>query len=282
MALALALPFAAAYGLYRVAVTETPRVPRAQGLGQAELERGRRIYRQFFPVWPVREAVRHVQLTAEDLDLGLNYVLGRNGQGYSHTRVSSDALRLDLSLRLTPPLEGHFLNLSLTFRPAGSGLQIDGLQLGALPIPVALARPLLDRALAASPAAEHLPLIEGMLREVKLRPGQIHLTLAWDQDSVRAAIDVASRQLAGVGPQQLAAYRQHLQGLAARRPRPDFGTVMGELFALARQRSGRGDAVAENRALLIALAETANGLRLGLPAAGKLHLGGLSLAGRGD
>lgn len=280
--LALALPIAAAYGLYRVAVTEAPRVARVQALGQAELERGRRIYRQFFPDWPVREAVRHVLLTAEDLDLGLNYLLGRPGQGYARTRVSSDALRLHLSLRLTPPLEGRFLNLSLAFRPAGAGLRLEGLKLGPLPIPVALARPLLDRVLAASPAAEHLPVIQGMLREVKLRPGLVHLTLAWDQASVRAAIDVAGRQLAGVGPQQLAAYRQHLQGLAARRPRPDFGTVMGELFDLARQRSGRGGAVAENHALLIALAETANGLRLGLPGAGKLHLGGLSLAGRGD
>lgn len=40
--------------------------------------------------------------------------------------------------------------------------------------------------------------------------------------------------------------------------------------------------MAENRAVLIALAETANGLRLGMPGAGNLHLGGLSLAGRGD
>jgi hypothetical protein len=156
------------------------------------------------------------------------------------------------------------------------------LWLGALPVPGVLARPLLARVLAASPAGEHLPLFEGMLREVKLGPGRLHLTLGWDQDSVRAAIDVAGRQLAGVGPQQLAAYRHHLQGLAARRPPPDFGTVVGELFDLARQRSAQGDAVTENRALLIALAEIANGLRLGLPGAGALHLRGLHLAGRGD
>ena len=84
----------------------------------------------------------------------------------------------------------------------------------------------LDHVLAASPAGEHLPLLEGMLREV--------------------------------------------------------GTVMGELYALARQRSTRGDAAAENRALLIALAEIANGVGLGWPGAGALHLGGLNLAGRGD
>lgn len=280
--LALTLPLLAAYGLYRTAVSERPRVVHVQGLGQADLEQGRRIYRQLFPVWPTREAVRRVHLTAQDLDLGLNFLLDRSRQGYVRTRVTGDELRLDLSLRLERPLRGRYLNLGLGFRPAGAGLQLTRLRLGALPVPVALARPLLDHVLAASPAAEHLPLFERLLREVRLAPGVVHLTLAWDQDGVRAAIDVAGRQIAGVGPQQLAAYRGQLQGLAARRPPPDFGTLMGELFGLARQRSAQGDAVAENRALLIALAEIANGARLGLPGARALHLGGLDLAGRGD
>lgn len=280
--LALTLPFVGVYGLYRAAITERPRVVHVQGLSQADLERGRRIYRQFFPVWPTREPVRRIHLGAEDLDLGLNYLLDRARQGYARTRVSSDELRLDLSLRLKRPLPGRYLNLSLGFGPAGSRLQLTRLRLGPLPVPVVLARPLLGFLLAASPAAEHLPPIEGMLREVRLEPGRVSLTLVWDQDSVRAVIDVAGRQLAGVTPQQLAAYRQHLQGLAARRPPPGFGTVMGESFTLARQRSASSNAVTENRALLIALAESANGLRLGLPGARALQLRGLNLAGRGD
>ncbi len=280
--LVLALPFLAAYGLYRMAITERPRVVHVQGLGQADLEQGRRIYRQFFPVWPTREAVRRVHLTAQDLDLGLNYLLNRSRQGYVRTRVSGDELRLDLSLRLGRAWDGRYLNLGLGFSPAGRGLQLTRLRLGPLPVPVALSRPLLDRLLASSPVAEHLPLFQRMLREVKLGPGVVHLTVVWDQDAVRAAIDVAGRQLAGVDPQQLAAYRGHLHGLLSRRPPPDFGAVMGELFSLARQRSTPGEAVAENRALLIALAEVANGARLGLPGARALHLGGLDLAGRGD
>ena len=280
--LALVLPVAGLYGLYRAAISEQPRIVHDQELGPSSLEQGRRIYRQFFPVWPTREPVRRVQLTTQDLDLGLNYLLGRTRQGYARTRVTGDELRLDLSLRLESPLHGRYLNLTLGFGPAGSRLQLTRLRLGSLPLPGALARPLLDHVLAASPAGEHLPLLEGMLREVRLGPGRVQLVLAWDEDSVRAAIDVVGRQLAGVDPQQLAAYRQYLMGLAVRRPRPDFGTVMGELYALAWQRSAQGDAAAENRALLIALAEIANGLRLGLPGAGALHLGDLNLAGRGD
>lgn len=280
--LALTLPFVGVYGLYRTAITERPRIVHVQGLSQADLERGRRIYRQFFPDWPARDPVRRIHLSAEDLDLGLNYLLERTRRGYARTQVAGDELRLDLSVRLERPLSGRYLNLSLGFSPAGSRLRLTRLRLGSLPVPAVLARPLLETLLAASPAAEHLPLLEGMLREVKLGPDRVQLTLVWDQDSVRTAIDVAGRQLAGVDPQQLAAYRQYLEGLAARRPPPDFGTVMGGLFTLARQRSAQGDAVAENRALLIALAESANGLRLGLPGARARHLRGLDLAGRGD
>jgi hypothetical protein len=279
---ALTLPLAAVYGLYRLAVTERPQVVQHQGLGPAEIERGRSIYRQFFPVWPTSEPVRRIHLTAQDLDLGLNYLLGHTGQGYARSRLSEGELRLDLSLRLQPPLHGRYLNLGLAFAAEGPRLRLSRLWLGPLPLPQGLARPLLERVLTSSPAGEHLALFEGMLREVRLGPDRIDLTLAWEPASVRAAIDVAGRQLAGVQPEQLAAYRQHLQGLAARRPPPDFGAVMGELFALARQRSAQGDAVAENRALLIALAEAANGLRLGLPGARALPLGEMSLAGRGD
>lgn len=280
--LGLSLLFAGVHGIYRTAVTDQPLVVPARGLGLTDLEQGRRIYRQFFPAWPSHEPVRHIRLTAQDLDLGLNYLLARKRQGYARTRLTGDELRVDLSLRLQGPLRGRYLNLTLGFGPAGSWLQLTRLRLGSLPVPGMLARPLFGRVVAASPGAEHLPLVEGVLREVRLRPGEVHLTLMWDPRSMHAAIDVAARQLAGVYPQQLAAYRQHLQGLAARRPPPDFGTVMGELFTLARSRSIQGDAVAENRALLIALALAANPQRLGLPVDAQPRLYGLNLAGRAD
>lgn len=276
----VALLVAGGYAVWRSAVTETPRVTHAGVPTPADLERGRHIYRQLFPVWPTAEPVRRLRLGAQDLDLGLNYLLVSRHLGFGRVHLSDQALALDLSLRPRPA--GPYLNLGLRLVPAAGRLKIDQMRLGVLPLPGLLARPLVDGLLAASPLGGQLRLIDEVVREVKLAAGELQLTLAWDAVRVHALIDTAGRQLAGVDPAQLDAYRARLGELASARPTPDFARVMGELFALARARSHANDPVAENRALLLALAEAANGRRLGLPDRATTRLPGLSLEGRGD
>lgn len=271
---------AGVHAVWRSAWTETPRVSQVAEPTLADLERGRRIYRQLFPLWPTPAPERRLRLSAQDLDLALVGLLASRRLGFGRVQLTDHALTLDLSLRPRP--EGRYLNLRLRLVPAADRLVIDRVHLGVLPLPGALVRPLVEGLLAASPLAAWLRLIEEAVREVKLVAGELRLTLAWDAQSVHALIDAAGRQLAGVDPTQLDAYRARLGELAGVRPTPDFARVMGELFALARARSQSNDPVVENRALLIALAEIANGLRLGLPGAPAHHLGGLNLAGRGD
>ncbi len=271
---------AGGHAVWRSAFTEAPRVTHAGVPTAADLERGRRIYRQLFPAWPTAQPVRRLRLRAQDLDLGLNYLLVSRQLGFGRVHLSDQALVLDLSLRPRPA--GRYLNLRLRLVPAADRLEIDQLLLGVLPLPGLLARPLVEGLLAVSPLAAQLRLIDEVVREVRLAAGELQLTLAWDAASVHALIDTAGRQLAGVDPDQMAAYRARLGELAHTRPAPDFARVMGELFALARARSRAGDPVAENRALLLALAEAANGRRLGLPDGTTARLPGLSLEGRGD
>ncbi len=277
-----AILLAGATGLILQAVSARPALSHAQTPTRADLERGRRIYHQFNPAGMVGAQTRVVTLTVQDLDLGLNYLLGRTGKGHAHTSLGRDALALDLALRLPAPLQARYLNLRLRFTAAGDGLELSGVRLGRIPLPAGLVRALARRLLDASAFGAQLKVLESMMRGAALGSGRLHLTLAWDERIARAAMDTVSRQLSGVRPEQLDAYRQKLAMLASRRPHPGFAVVMGEMFGLARQRSEGGDPVTENRALLISLAEATNRLRLGLPPPRGGQIDSLLLAGRGD
>lgn len=98
--LALCLPLAAIYGLYRMAVSKQPQVVYVHGSRQAELERLRRLYRQLFLVQPAHDASRRIELKAADLDRGLNLLLERRRLGHARTVLNDGELRLMLALRL--------------------------------------------------------------------------------------------------------------------------------------------------------------------------------------
>jgi hypothetical protein len=78
----------------------------------------------------------------------------------------------------------------------------------------------------------------------------------------------------------LEAYRTRLNSVGGR----EFPRLLGEAFALAKDRSHGGDPVAENRAALAALAETVMGGRLPGKRGGALvkRTTGVRLGGRGD
>ena len=84
----------------------------------------------------------------------------------------------------------------------------------------------------------------------------------------------------GVDAATLERYRERL----AATPGQDYAALLGTAFALAQERSGKGDPVAENRTALTALAEVAVGGRLFAAPEGRkpLRKGDARLAGRDD
>lgn len=224
-----------------------------------------------------------MNLGAGELELGLNYLLGRAGFGQARVRLDPDALRLDASLALPGRARGRYLNAGVVLRPAGSGLALDRLLVGERELPGGLSRLLARLLLRLAPRAMDADLANRLLAAISLRTQAHRTTLAWHGDRVQAVMATLRTRLLGLEAGLLHAYQDALAELAVRRPRPAFPEVLGELFRLARQRSAQGDPVRENRALLVSLAEQLNGLNLAdgqrRPAA---RLTGMRLAGRGD
>lgn len=272
VAAAIALLVALVLGLGFLATDRQPDLSRPAPLTMADLEQGRAVI-EGLGLGAIRDGEsRRLVLKAADLDRGLAYLAARLAKGSASAEIVAEQLRVRASL----PLLGRYLNLELTLVPAGDLLAPAHLRLGALPLPAALTGELMLRALALSPQARELAAARKLLDSARLQGQALELAFTWRGDAVARAL--AGAQASGTEQTVLAAYRAHLAQVKTR----DFAVLLGAAFALAQTRGG--DPVAENRAALTVLAESALGSRLLSrgSVAGQARNSGLRLAGRAD
>jgi hypothetical protein len=276
LSLLLVLPLASLALLLALTTSPTPQAGQAAAFSVADMERGRRVWKTLAPARLKEGEERQVTLSSRDVNLGLAYLAGRLGLAGAKVDLSPDALSLRASARLPGLPQARYLNLELAMAPRGPLLAPARLRLGSVPLPAEFTTRLLGWGLALSPVADQVRVARAMLRAVDLDQDRLRLTFVWHGQALEAAM----AQSAGLDMTALAAYRQRLATLPGR----DLAPLLGEVFALARQRSQAGDPVAENRAALTALAERVTGTRLvtvgGVEQARRG--GGIRLAGRTD
>ncbi|MCP5278343.1 MAG: hypothetical protein H6935_08270 [Thiobacillus sp.] len=276
LSLLFVLPLAILVLLLGIATSPRPAVARGGDVAVTDLERGRLVWSSLGLRNMAEGQERQVRLSERDLGLGLNYLAGRMEMEGASISVSRERLLVRASQRLPWLDVPRYLNWELALAQDGSKLAPAGLRLGSLPLPAVLAGQVLEWGLALSPVAPQYLVARDMMRAARLGQGYLTLRFVWRG----LALEEAMARGAGLDVAILGIYRQRLATLKAR----DFPVVLGQVFALARERSGKGDPVVENRAALTALAERALGQNLvsvrGLQGLGRM--GGVNLAGRGD
>lgn len=273
LSLLVVLPLAVLALLASLATSPRPSVVRGADLAVADLERGRQVW-STLGLRNMREGQeRQVRFSGQDLNLGLNYLAGRMGLEGAAVSVAKDRLVIRASRRLPRLPVPRYLNMEVILVQDGDRLAPAGLRLGTVPLPAALAGRLLGWGLALSPVAPQYVVARDMLRSARLGRDRLTLNFVWRGQ----ALEQAMAQGAGLDAGALDVYRQRLAAL----PERDFAQLLGRMFRLARERSVRGDPMAENRAALTALAERTLGQRLvsvrglqGLGRRGSVHLKG--------
>jgi hypothetical protein len=201
---------------------------------------------------------RSVLLVAgpEELQLLVDQA-ARLARGAGRAQLGAGRLRLQASLPLGP----RWINVVLDLGPGDSlPSTLRHLRIGRLDLPAPLAAAAVDFALRAwwdRPTGGAPPMRE-LLQGLQLQPGQAVLRYRWRAD--------LPQRLAGwlLPPARVDGLRRYHEALVAavrreRRPQ-ELTDLMAPLFVLAQSRSRAGaDAVAENRAALLALAVYASG-----------------------
>lgn len=264
----LALTLAAAT-LLALTVDRRPAVAERTDISVDDVAHALAVARRHDPRRSVPGRLTQMTVTESDIDLLLNQAAARLAGVRVDVTLQPQQARLVASLPWRwGPLKG-WLNLQTDLQQTPGLPVLVRWRLGRLPLPPALARPLIERAAARPGAVPDLALIPEVVQQVQFGERQMVVKYIWHSDT-------SQRVLASLTPPEeqarLKAYNALLVELTARgsgwvMPLP---SLLGPMFEMARQRSLSNDAAAENRAAVLTLALYVTGRRLGsvVPAAG--------------
>ncbi|KIO50069.1 hypothetical protein [Nitrosospira sp. NpAV] len=245
--LALGLPLALVALLF-LAIEDHPLVDRRVILTPEHVERAKQII-DAHRYWVRPGMLASARVIPADADLAANYLANRFGKGSAQVALADRNAVIRLSLPLNGyPLDGY-LNLEATLVETAELPQLQSVNIGKLSLPDALTdmlMPQLVRWLRYSP--EYRAGFD-TLRLVKMSPNELNIIYRWEGDfphEVRAAVVDNNERERLLRYQSLLAANSKQYG-----PVVSLSEVLPPLVRLASERSVSGDALAENRALIL-------------------------------
>jgi hypothetical protein len=259
-ALLLASLLAGATALY-LAIETQPRVaPPAVAFTPEHIERAVALFNANDPRRLQVGSQGNITVSQADLDLAARYLTQRFGRTASRLDLQNGGVSWASSTQLPPlPLgslgSAHpYLNLQIELRIDGAAVSISQLHIGRLPVPQFIANPLL--AFAVEQLRDNSRTVSALLdsiTQVQASPTTLQVAYTWQglpPDAMGSTRWFAEDQA------RVKAYGQWLATAQAQ----TLDTLLPPLLALAAVRSADdAQAVAENRAALIAVAMYVNG-----------------------
>jgi hypothetical protein len=240
-------------------IEKNPLVDRAPQFRPDHIERAKRIVDNNDPRRLKPGEVRTISISEEDLDLAALYLVNRYMHGSSRLTLHAGTAHVTLTLELPLGATRRYINADAEFVPAGYLPQLGHLQIGRLPIPLWLANPALHYALYKLRQREDLRLVMDSVLRVSLSQERVRVTYLWHPDIAdrlrRTAVPAEDQERLRVYQQRLAEITSHGIGSG----RVSLAPLMQPLLHLATLRTKDGNAVAENRALILVLTFYVNG-----------------------
>lgn len=253
-----------------LATDRTASVSERSDLRHTDVQRVLDIARTHDPRRATPGKVTAVALTERDMDLLLNHAAHRALGARMRVQVERGSATLQVSSEWPASPLGRWLNLEVRWRETAALPVVQSWRVGSLPLPAALATPLMRLALDRSFPGADLSALDDVARRVRFFDDQMNVVYVLNQDT---AVRLLSSLTPAEDRERLRAYSDRLVGLVGIDPTKWTVTLpqlIGPMFELARQRTALGhDAAKENRAAILALAAFATGRGLGevVPAA---------------
>lgn len=261
--LAIVLPFGAAMlclVLLLLAVEPQPLlIPRP---GAVNAQDAHEVFRETWRKTGVVAGKKTVQLSANDLEAAVNYLIARKRlEGAVNASLEGDRLRLIATLRL-PTASASFLNLRLLAEDGSPNARIMGLQIGKLVLPGFLVNGFLQGEFRRRGLLRDGTAAPGMIDSIRIIGDRLHITFGerWHATAqLRKLVDEA------VGRERLVAYHERLVTVVNESGSRRFirlDQLLKPLFLMALQRSQENDPALENKAVILLLATYVNGYDL--------------------
>ena len=164
-------------------------------------------------------------------------------------------MRASLALPRIP--FGRYLNIDAALTETSGLPHVESLTVGRLPVPAWLADRLVEYAAGRLSEFEGERVAADAIRSVSVADGTLRVAYEWRADLPDR---IRAMTLSQQDRERLRAYHERIASAVERLPRgASLAELIRPVMALAAERSAAGDAAAENRAALIALAFYANG-----------------------
>ncbi|TDJ62275.1 MAG: hypothetical protein E2O36_05055 [Proteobacteria bacterium] len=250
-------------GLIAVAVMcveSSPLVGVQTQLNVANIERAKRVLLDHDPRKLRNNEVKSIVVSEEELTLVANHLINRIGAGSAVITLNTGELILATTIDLSLAWPGRYLNVEAVVNETAGTPRFERLTIGRLALPHAVIGPLAAFIVEHIYRASGVHNVHEVIQAVEIRPQRLTVTYQWKAGLTAAIRDrivsAEDRQKLGVYNRFLAAEVER-QGSGA-----SFADLLKSLFGHARDRSAPGQAVAENRAVILVLAAYVDGRSL--------------------
>lgn len=240
--------FLIAFGLW-FSLSNQPAVINSIKLSHENIARAKSLFKAHDPRKLAVESEQIVNLTADDLNLAANYLLKKYRLGGAFIEINPDLLNSLVTVTIPTLSFKQHVNIDLQLLDKNDNLSIQSLKIGDLPIPPRLAQYLFEYFIPKVYQSRQFQLVLTVIKKVSLQTNQIELTYRGNPELVAQAkttlIPASEIDLMTIYHQKLVDLQTAGIGNSG-----SLTEVMAPLFRLAKQRSIKGNALAENMALL--------------------------------
>lgn len=245
--------------LVLLALDNTPLVTSEVVFTPAHIERAKRILSRNDPRRMRPGVLRTMVINEEDLDLAANYLAGRFAHGATRVVLQEGAATLRATFALPANPVGRYVNLDVAFKETQKLPEVALMRIGRVRVPALLCNWLVRSGLARLQASADYSAAADVIKQVSAGGGVLSVVFEWNEavtGQLRAALVPAADQA------RWQVYQARLVELTGPSVKGHFMTLdqlLVPLLQLAAQRAANGNALDENRAVILVLTFYVNG-----------------------
>jgi len=244
-------------GLY-VGTSNNAEVPLDWTLNQSDIDRAKQILHEGSKTRP--DKIGNLQLSKEDLNLVINYLLNRYIKSAVAISLLKNQLLFHATFKLTKIPLGQYVNINIGFSEIGNQQlpRITQFGVGKLQLPPEIATFIIDYFIQHSTLNDHFIFASRTLKAVNFGVDKITVTYSFNLETILQAKELLTQNS---NRTTLNIYRQKLRELVEQHDTNktlSLTTLLQGIFALAEQRSTLPTAVEENRIAILAINDYVN------------------------